>query len=125
MEYYDDYDNRELKEANGPSRQPKPPANNMAIVSMILGIFASLLLCMCIAFPVSILLGAGAVCLSIMSKKGGPFSGFAVAGLVLGILAIVFGIIEFLYLIFVSQLLNDPYFTGILEEMMEQYPLSD
>ena len=60
-----------------------------------------------------------------MSKKGGPFSGFAVAGLVLGILAIVFGIIEFLYLIFVSQLLNDPYFTGILEEMMEQYPLSD
>ena len=73
MEYYDDYDNRELKEANGPSRQPKPPANNMAIVSMILGIFAILLLCMCIAFPVSILLGAGAVCLSIMSKKGGPF----------------------------------------------------
>ena len=125
MEYYDDYDNRELKESNGPSRQPKPPANNMAIVSMILGIFAILLLCMCIAFPVSILLGAGAVCLSIMSKKGGPFSGFAVAGLVLGILAIVFGIIEFLYLIFVSQLLNDPYFTGILEEMMEQYPLSD
>ena len=73
MEYYDDYDNRELKEANGPSRQPKPPANNMAIVSMILGIFAILLLCMCIAFPVSILLGAGAVCLSIMSKKADRF----------------------------------------------------
>lgn len=122
MEYYDDYDNRETTEREGGSGRPKKPQpGSMAVISMILGILGLLSLCMCIAFPFSILMGAAAICLSILSKKGGPFCGFAIAGLVLGILAVVFGVLEFFYLMFVSQLLNDPVFSQMMEEMMKMY----
>lgn len=121
MEYYDDYENREMEKGNNNfERKQKPQPNNMAVISMILGILSLLCLCMCIAFPVSILMGAAAICLSIMSRKGGPFCGFAITGLVLGILAIIFGVLEFFYLMFLSQLLNDPSFSQMMDQMMEQ-----
>jgi len=71
MEYYDSNDSQ----YNQPSSQDQNGAsanrpNTMAVVSMLCGISGTVLLCCCILFPVSILLGVAAIVLSILSKKG-------------------------------------------------------
>ena len=60
--------------APDPMRQDQPrPRNGYATVSMICGIFGILCLC-CFAFPLAIILGVGAVCFAIISKRGQPFT---------------------------------------------------
>lgn len=114
MEYY---------ENTNESNQYKEPkeTNTMAVISMVVGIIA---LISCCAFPFAILLGVAAIVLAILSKKGKPFSGFAIAGLVLGIMGVIFGLLMFAYIMFVTWMYqsNPDFFNSIMNEY-ENLPL--
>lgn len=118
MEYYDDNNNQDMQNNNKP---PVKRVNNMALISMLCGIFGTLALCCCIAFPLSIILGVAAITLSVLSRKGGPFSGYAIAGLVFGILSLILGVAEGFYMIAVNYMLRDPNMAPIFDQIMEQY----
>lgn len=90
---------------NQPQR-PRREKNSFATISLISGIFALLTLC-CFAFPVAIICGVGAVCFAIISKKGQPFRGSAVAGIILGVIAVLLGIGEFFYVLTHHHKLNE------------------
>ena len=98
--------------------QHQKKRNNLALASMIVGIFALITCCVpFIQFPLAVT----AIVLVILSKKKQPLSGFAIAGLVMGILAILLSIVMLLYWGAYLQLMNDPEFSKILNEMMEMY----
>ena len=123
MDYYDtpsQESNSQNNEMNG--RRPDANRTNMmAVASFLCGLFGLLSLCCCIAFPLSILLGVAAITLAILSRRGEPFSGYAIAGLVLGILSVVFGIMAFAYLMIANQIITDPQMAPIFDELMEEY----
>ena len=125
MDYYDSNDsynrNSETGAPYGRPQENPNQVNGMAVASMLCGITGLLFLCCCIAFPASILLGVAAISLAIMSKKGQPFSGYAIAGLVFGIVALLLGIAECAYLILASTLVRDPQFAPVFDEVMRQY----
>lgn len=109
---------------NEPSSQmPKTPTDPMAAASLGLGSFSLLLSCCC--FPVGFIIGfvlamIGLV-LAILSKKGKPFSGFAVAGLVISILGICESLFLFFCYLLTAQLMKNPEFAPLINELMEQY----
>lgn len=104
---------------NQPQR-PRREKNSFATISLISGIFAILTLC-CFAFPVAIICGVGAVCFAIISKKGQPFRGTAVAGIVLGVIAVLLGIGEFFYVLTITNLMKDPANAAAFNEFFEQF----
>lgn len=122
MEYYDSNDSSRNTVPNnenyGHSRQNR---NGMAVASMLCGITGILLLCCCVAFPASILCGVAAISLALLSRKGQPISGYAIAGLVFGIVSLLLGLAECAYLIAVNTLIRDPEFAPIFDEVMQQY----
>lgn len=122
MEYYDNNDASQNtaseNEKYGRSRQNR---NSMAVASLLCGITGALLLCSCVAFPASILCGVAAISLALLSRKGQPMSGYAIAGLVFGIVSLLLGLAECAYLIAVSALIRDPEFAPIFDEVMQQY----
>lgn len=150
MEYYDDNDNdnqndpqQESSDGNGWPNDPRqdgeqpggyqpgsysqggrrPPIrkkNSMALASMLCGLFGVVFLFCCL-FPAAILLGVAAIVLSFLSRKGEPFSGLAIAGLVLGILAVLLGVAECAYLIMLNSMLQDPEMAHIFDQILEQY----
>lgn len=120
MEYYDDND-KEYKEVDGENKPQPKQTNNMAVISMVCGIIGVLALCCCIAFPLSIILGVAAICLSCFSRKGKPFSGYAIAGLVLGIISLLLGVAEGFYIIAINFMLRDPNMAPIFDQLIEQY----
>ena len=103
---------------NQPQR-PRREKNSFATISLISGIFALLTLC-CFAFPVAIICGVGAVCFAI-SKKGQPFRGSAVAGIILGVIAVLLGIGEFFYVLTITNLMKDPANAAAFNEFFEQF----
>ena len=117
--------NQQYWQNNSPNNQPywqngQPPKrrNNLSLASMIVGIFALITCCVpFIQFPLAVT----TIVLVILSKKKQPLSGFAIAGLVMGILAILLSIVMLLYWGAYLQLMNDPEFSKILNEMMEMY----
>ena len=74
----------------------------------------------CFAFPLAIILGVGAVCFAIISKRGQPFYATAIFGIVLGVIAVVLGIGEFVYFMALSSLVKDPANAALINEFMEQ-----
>lgn len=126
MEYYDNNDSSSHTQPDdnspysGSQNHPNQP-NNMAVASMFCGLIGSLLLCCCVAFPASILLGVAGISLAILSKKGQPFSGYAIAGLIFGIISLILGIAECAYLLMLNSLIRDPQFAPIFDEAMKQY----
>lgn len=120
MEYYDDNQNQNQDTKNN-IKPPVKQVNNMALISMLCGIIGTLALCCCIAFPLSIILGVAAITLSILSRKGQPFSGYAIAGLVFGILSLILGVAEGFYMIAVNYMLRDPNMAPLFDQIMEQY----
>ena len=95
----------------------------MATASLIVGIFAIISCCIP---PFQFFLGVVGLLLAIFSKKGRPFEGVAVAGLVLSIGAILFSIFVVAYIYIVGVLVRtDPAFAEMYNEMynimMEQY----
>ena len=102
------------------TQRPRREKNSFATISLISGIFAILTLC-CFAFPVAIICGVGAVCFAIISKKGQPFRGTAVAGIVLGVIAVLLGIGEFFYVLTITNLMKDPANAAAFNEFFEQF----
>lgn len=104
------------------SQKPTPPTpqkpNNFATLSLVAGIFA---LISCCFPPLQLLLGAAAIMLAIVSKKGGPFPGMSVAGLILGILSVICSILMFINFVITMQLMQDPANAEIVKQVMEQY----
>ncbi len=104
---------------NQPQR-PRREKNSFATISLISGIFALLTLC-CFAFPLAIICGVGAVCFAIISKKGQAFRGTAVAGIILGVIAVLLGIGEFFYVLTITNLMKDPANAAAFNEFFEQF----
>lgn len=93
--------------------------NGFANGSMLCGIFGLLSLCCC-AFPLAIIMGVGAISFAFISKKNQPFTGPAIAGIVLGIICILLGIGEFIYVMAVSALMKDPEYASMFNQIYEQ-----
>ncbi|MDO4325133.1 MAG: DUF4190 domain-containing protein [bacterium] len=101
-----------------PHTEPPKKRNGLAIASFILGLLG-LLSCCC--SPLGLILGVIGLILVILSKRGQPFDPFAVAGLVLSIIAIIASLISFVYYISVLQMMQDPEFNNLVNEIMGAY----
>lgn len=106
-----------------PNTPLKKEKNTMASASLIVGIFAVISCCIP---PFQFFLGVVGLLLAIFSKKGKPFEGVAVAGLVLSIGAILISIFIVAYIYIVGVLIRtDPAFAKMYNDMyntmMEQY----
>lgn len=102
----------------GPQKPPKQK-NTYATISFISSLCGLLVLC-CGAFPLSIILGVGAIGFAIISKKGQPFTGLAIAGIILGALCIFFGVLEFVYAMIFASMMQDPEAAAAFNEVYEQ-----
>ncbi len=107
----------------GRGYQPKPPINNMAVTSMVLGLVSILISCCCfpIGFILGFALGMGGLVLAILSKKGKPFSPYAIAGLILSILGICESLFFFGCYLLTAHLMRDPRYSALFNEILEQY----
>lgn len=105
---------------SAPSQEPnqKPPQNTMATVAFVISIFGFLSCCIP---PLQFILGMAGLLLAIFSKKGKPFSGFAVAGLVLSILSLLISIGMIIYMVFVFNMMKDPEYAHMFNEIMQIY----
>lgn len=111
-DYQNNYQNNYQYEA------PQRETNRLAVASMIVGIFAMLTCCIpFVQFPLAVV----TIVLVILSKKGKPFNGFAVAGLVLGILAVIISIGMTIYWGVLISLMKDPEFMSIYNSLLESY----
>lgn len=108
------YQNNSSQFTPPPGNQP----NNLAIGSMIVGIF-SLISC-CIPL-LQFILGVAGILLVIFSKRGKPWSGFAIAGLVLSIIAILISVAMVIYMIVVFQMMKDPQFAPLFNDIYQMY----
>lgn len=103
-----------------PQYQPYPPkqSNGLALASMIVSIFALITCCIpFLQFPLAVT----AIVLVILSKKGRPLHGFAIAGLVMGIISILMSIFMTFYWGIVISTMNDPEFMSMYNEILEMY----
>ncbi len=85
---------------------------------MIVSIFALITCCIpFLQFPLAVT----AIVLVILSKKGRPLHGFAIAGLVMGIISILMSIFMTFYWGIVISTMNDPEFMSMYNEILEMY----
>lgn len=97
---------------------PAPPQNPMALASMITGIFGLLACC---APPLQFILGMISLLLAIFSKKEKPFSGFAIAGLIIAILCLVISVGMVLAVIWASEQMKNPEYAALYREILQMY----
>ena len=90
----------------------RPPVNPMAATSLVLG------------FIVGFVLAMVGLVLAISSKKGKPFSGYAIAGLIVSILGICESLFLFFSYILTVKMMQDPNFSSLMNQIMEQYERS-
>ncbi len=102
-----------------PAPKAPQPGKTKAIISLVLGI-VGILMCCCYGF--GCIPGIVGLILAILAKKdnGGKFSGLAVAGLVLSIIASVFGV-GYLGMILVGFLGNGAYSQAFQESFWNTY----
>ena len=94
-----------------PPQEPKKPANVVDIVALVLGILS--LVCGCCCGFASLPFGIGAIVCAVVSRRDGKMGGMAVAGLILGIVASVFGVLG----VILSLALYSGGMDGLFEEM--------
>lgn len=95
-------------------RNGKPKKMSFSVASLVLGILS--VVCCCLGWAGAVL-GAGAVVLSILSKRRlGYFDGMSVGGLVLGIFGFVFGVA-----LLVITYSMPPEFWEEYQKMLEEY----
>ncbi len=113
-------DNYNIQEES-PQAAPSE-TNSLAVASLVFGILA-LISCCCsplVQFPLAVT----AIVLVILSKKGRPFNGYSVAGLVLSIIAILMSLFMTLMIGLIrspqyQEILNSPQFQELYEEIYE------
>lgn len=116
------YNNGPYNNPYNPYDAPRPPKqkNGFATTSLICGIIGLLNLC-CFSFPTAIVMGVAAISFAVISKKGQALTGTAIAGIVLGVFAIILGIVEFFYSLWLADLLKDPEYITMFNQLMEQF----
>lgn len=88
-----------------------------SVASVVVSVVS--LICCC-AHWVGAVLGALAIIFAIISRKNiGYFDGLAIAGLIIGIFGVVFGISGYIFLYTIE---TSEYFEEFLRELEEQYP---
>lgn len=87
---------------------------NLALVAGIFGLFA------CNNPPYQLLLGASAIMLAIISKKGGAFPNMSVAALILGIVSVVCSFLLFFSFVYTMHFIEDPANAQIVKQVLEQ-----
>lgn len=118
MNHYDETPSS--KEHSDTNKTNSARARRYATMSMVCGLLACFSLFF--SFSAAILLGMSANVMFILSKEEGkPRRGSAIAGLVLGILSTVFGVIEFFCLIQVYHMITDPQYAPFFDQAMELY----
>ena len=111
--------NEPYKNPYNPYKKNPKQKNGFATAALFSGIFALLNLC-CFNFPSCIILGVGAISIAIISKKGEPMTKTAITAVVLGAIAIVLGVVEFFYSLWLSDLMKDPNYIVMFNQMFEQ-----
>lgn len=89
-----------------------------SISSLIFGIFAIM---SCISPPIQLLFGAAALMLAYLSKNGKRLTGLAVAGIILGMIGIIFSVLIFIYFMATVRLMDDPANIALFRQAMSQY----
>lgn len=107
-----------LPQGPAPSNNTPSKPNTLATLSLITGIFA---LISCCFPPLQLLLGVAAIMLAIVSKKGAPFTGMAIAGLVLGGISVVSSLLIFTLYVYSLRIIQDPANAGAVKDFMTQY----
>ena len=100
-------------------RGPKEP-NTMATVAMLLGLLGVMLSCSCSLFPGAIGSGVAAIATAVLSKKGKPFRGTAILGILFGVIAILAGVVEFAYLVMLTTAMKNPDYAPFFNQVFEQ-----
>ncbi len=109
-----------LKDHSDADEKEHIRSQRYATMSLMCGILAFFSLS--ISFSAAILIGMSANMLFILSKEyGRPRRGSAIAGLILGIISVVFGVIEFFCLIKVYHMISDPQYAPFFDQAMELY----
>lgn len=96
---YQDYTNVQYQAPYDYNSGRSDRANGMQIASLVLGIFG-IVTCCCWGLP-GIVLGVIGLILAIVGNKKSNSKGIGIAGLVCSIIAIVFGTLALIYVIFV------------------------
>lgn len=102
-----DFTNQAYQAQNPFPEQKKPNYGKIfGIVSLVLGIIGVLTVCCCCClYFLSFALGAAAIVFAILSRKYlGKFSGLAIAGLILGIVAVLLFLVIFAFDLWLSAL---------------------
>ena len=104
-----------------PPEQPKPKKqkNGFATAALACGVCAVLDLC-CFTFPLAVIMGMAAIAFAIVSKKGQPMTGTAIAGTMLGVLAVALGIAEFCTFLYLYDLMRKPELIPYFNEWFRQ-----
>ena len=107
-----------------PPQEKRGP--DLAVLSVLTGIFGLLSLCFFLGFPGAIICGAAAVGFSILSRNltgdgTGRFSRTAATGMFFGVSSILLGIAEFGYLMYFNSLLRDPEMANYISDLYSQY----
>ncbi len=91
-----------------------------ALMSLTCGAIAFFSLSL--SFSAAILIGMSANVLFVLSKEEGqPRNRSAVIGLILGIISVVFGVIEFFCLVKVYHMISDPQYAPFFDQAMQLY----
>lgn len=101
-----------------PPRPVREP-NGMATASMVVGLFG-FISNFCCCFPLGLILGIASIVLVILSKNGKPLTGYAIAGLILGILSIITSLLVCAYFVLMFSLAKDPQYAPMFNEMYNQ-----
>ena len=92
-------------------RNGKPKTMGWSVASLVLGIIS--VVCCCFGYA-SLILGVLAIVFSVLSRKAlGYFDGLSIAGLILGIFGLVFGLAVVIGALLVPE--------ELLEDYLEQY----
>lgn len=109
-----------LKDRSDTDEKNHIRSQRYASMSLMCGILAFFSLSL--SFSAAILIGMSANVLFVLSKEEGrPRRGSAVAGLILGIISVIFGVIEFFCLIQVYHMISDPRYAPFFDQAMQLY----
>lgn len=126
-----DYENNPHSNIPEPQFQqhPMPPQekkqkNHYASSALMFGVFSIINTCS-FMFPMAIIMGVSAVCFAVFSKDKNEqepkMTRAAVVGLVMGMISITFGIIEFFAMLSIYDMMKDPelipYFNDAFEKL--------
>lgn len=112
----ENYDNQSTPDR----RRPIPPKNNQAMAAMTFSMCA-LLCTICCFLPGGLVLGVLGIVLAILSKKGQPFCGYAIAALIIGILSVAANLAVFACMMLAYYFSESPVYGPMFNDMYRQY----